>query len=445
MLQIYDSLQHKEITLDLPKDKPINFYSCGPTVYGFAHIGNLRSFIMTDVLVRTLRANGYQVNWVMNLTDVDDKTITGTIAEFGSEASPATLRTYTTKFTEKFITDLREVGIDTEQIKFINVTDCIEEIQNFILKLIDKGYAYQADDGSTYFSIEKYQADFGDYGQLVGEKFLEGKQLGDRVKNDEYEKDNLSDFALWKAWDESDGQVYWDHEKLGKGRPGWHIECSVINDIAFDGASTDIHTGGIDLLFPHHTNEIAQSQPLVKPFSRYWIHFEHLLVDGKKMSKSLGNIFTLDHLITKGYSGLDLRYLFLQSGYRQQSNFTWDALESAKTARTKLKNAFHSTPQAEHTDLKFVSILNQNLNTSEALAMAWEHKDQLENYDHVLGLKLMEQEIFEIPMEIQELLDERREARDSKDFEKSDELRREIESRGFILKDTPNGQELNKA
>ncbi len=442
MLKIFDTLEHREVEINLPKDKPLNFYSCGPTVYGFAHIGNLRSFIMTDLLVRTLRANGYSVNWVMNLTDIDDKTIAGAIAEFGNEASPSTLKTYTTKFSEKFIADLREVGIDTEQIKFMNVTDTIPEIQEFILKLIEQGYAYTAEDGSTYFSIEKYQADFSDYGDLVGKKFLEGKKVGARIKNDEYDKDNLSDFALWKAWDDSDGQIFWEHGSLGKGRPGWHIECSVINEIAFNGESTDIHTGGVDLIFPHHTNEIAQSQPVIKPFSKHWVHFEHLLVDGKKMSKSLGNIFTIEDLSSKGFSGLDLRYLFLQSGYRQQSNFTWAALESAQTSREKLKNVYTEVENVE--DGAFVELLNENLNTASALAHAWEHKDKLASYDKTLGLKLGEQTHVEVSPEAQELLNERQTARDNKDFEKSDELRDKLATLGYEVLDTADGQKLNK-
>lgn len=442
MLKIFDTLQNSEIKIDLSVDKPINFYSCGPTVYNYAHIGNLRTFIMTDLLVRTLKANGHKVNWVMNLTDIDDKTITGTIAEFGSNANIQTLKTYTSRFAEKFISDLREVGIDTEQINFMNVTDVIPEVQEFIVSLLEKGYAYTAEDGSTYFSIEKYQADFKDYGALVGEKFLEGKQVGARIKNDEYDKDNLSDFALWKAWDESDGQIFWDHPTLGKGRPGWHIECSAINKVAFDGKTTDIHTGGVDLIFPHHTNEIAQSQPIVNPFVTYWVHFEHLLVDGKKMAKSLKNIYTIDDLKVKGFSGLDLRYLFMQSGFRQQSNFTWESLEAAKTSRNKLKSAY--TDSKNYDDADFLATINENLNTSAGLAYAWNHKDNLSFFDTVFGLKLNEQESIDIPIEVQNLLDQRQTARDNKDFENSDRLRMEIENMGYEVKDTTDGQQITK-
>ncbi len=451
MLKIFDTLKKEVVALDFDSSKTINMYSCGPTVYGFAHIGNLRSFIMADALFRTLKANGRKVKWVMNITDIDDKTIRGCLAEHGQEASIQTLKTYTTKYTEKFIADLRAVGVNTEQIEFINVTDVIPQVQDFIVQLIDKGYAYTAEDGSTYFSIEKYQADFGDYGALVGSKFIEGKKVGARIKNDEYEKDNLSDFALWKAWDEHDGQIYWEHPKLGSGRPGWHIECSAINQLAFNGDITDIHTGGIDLIFPHHTNEIAQSQPVYKTaqnltgtFVTNWVHFEHLLVDNTKMSKSLKNDYTLAELQTKGFSGLDLRYLLFQSSFRQQTNFTWEAIEAAKTARTKLAGSVSNSSEIQKIDDQFLTAINNNLNTAEALALAHQNKDKLLSYDQILGLGLEVKESVEIPAEVQKLLDERQSARDSKDFAKSDQLRDQIAEYGFEVKDTSDGQVVSK-
>lgn len=460
MLKIFDTLKKDVVPLEFSSDKTINLYSCGPTVYGFAHIGNLRSFIMADVLFRTLTANGQKVRWVMNITDIDDKTIRGCLAEHGNDASIQTLKTYTARFTEKFISDLRAVGVNTEQIEFINVTDVIPQVQEFIVSLIDKGYAYKAEDGSTYFSIEKYQKDFGDYGALVGAKFIEGKKVGARIKNDEYDKDNLSDFALWKAWDEHDGQIYWEHPQLGSGRPGWHIECSAINQLAFNGEITDIHTGGIDLIFPHHTNEIAQSQPVYKSatnlegtFVKNWVHFEHLLVDSTKMSKSLKNDYTLKDLEAKGFSGLDLRYFLFQSNFRQQTNFTWDAIEAAQTARTKLANsAAHTADSNTETsnsklDDGFLNAINNNLNTAEALAFAHQNKNNLLHYDQVLGLNLSEganNEIVTVPENVQALLDQRAAAREAKDFAKSDELRDEIAKLGYQIKDSSEGQILTK-
>lgn len=441
MLKIFNTLQKQEQTLDLQVGQTVRLYSCGPTVYEFAHIGNLRSFVLADLLRRTLEANGVKVDWVMNLTDIDDKTIKAATSAYGNDAGIAQLKTYTQRFSEKFFDDLREVGINTETIRFINVTDVIPEVQRFILDLFEKGFAYKAEDGSTYFSIEKYQAEFKDYGQLIGEKFLEGKKVGVRIKQDEYEKDNLSDFALWKAWDEHDGQIFWDHPILGKGRPGWHIECSAINRLAFHGETTDIHTGGVDLIFPHHTNEIAQSQPIYKPFVNTWVHFEHLLVDGKKMAKSLKNDYRLNDLTDKYFSGLDLRYFFLQSNFRQQTNFTWRALEAAQAGRSKLQANFKDSDGIMGKD--FLGALNNNLNTAEALAIAHQHKDHLAAYDQVLGLGLdQEKAEIEVPADVQKLLDERVAARQAKDFAKSDELRDKIGQLGFEVLDTADGQKL---
>ncbi len=439
-MQIYDSLTKKikEIT---PKEV-LNFYSCGPTVYGKAHIGNLRSFIMADLLVRTLKTSGQNVRWVMNITDIDDKTIKSTVAQFGQTANVENLQQHTKQFTKTFLEDLDKVGVDIDSIEFINVTDVIPEIQEFIVKLIDLGFAYKAEDGSTYFSIEKYQEKFGNYGQLVGEKFLEGKNIGARVKVDEYDKDNLSDFALWKAWQEdTDAQIFWDHATLGKGRPGWHIECSAINYKAFDGQLIDIHTGGVDLIFPHHTNEIAQSLPL-GPFVDTWVHFEHLLVDGKKMSKSLNNFYTLQDLEDKGFEGMDLRYLFLQSLYSTQSNFTWDAITAAKITRHKLSN---SLLRLENYQLNphFLANLNDNLNSPKAIAIMNEDKDNTLMYAQILGIALNDPNA-EVPENIQELLNQRQLARDNKDFTQSDQLRQQIEAFGFELKDTPEGQKIQK-
>ncbi len=441
MLKIYDSLQKQIRLLPYKPGQTVNMYSCGPTVYEFAHLGNLRSFIMADILRRTLEANKLKVNWVMNLTDIDDKTIKGAISEFGIDAGLSQLKTYTQRYTEKFFEDLRTVGINTDSITFINVTDVIDDVQELILDLLEKDFAYKADDGSVYFNIEKYQAEFGDYGDLVGNKFLEGKKVGARIKSDEYDKDNLSDFALWKAWDEHDGQIFWEHPILGKGRPGWHIECSAINCLAFKGQPTDIHTGGVDLIFPHHTNEIAQSQPIYQPFVNNWVHFEHLLVDGKKMSKSLKNDYRLSDLIAKGFSGYDLRYFFLQSNFRQQTNFTWDALEAAQSGRNKLRSSF--TNSDDKLEAKLLKSINDNLNTAETLAMAHTHKEHLGAFNELLGLGLEQQaQEIEIPDNVQKLLHERQQARDNKDFAKSDLLRDQISKLGFSVLDTAEGQKV---
>lgn len=448
MLNLYNTLTRKIEAISAADGKTIRMYTCGPTVYNFAHIGNLRSYISADLLYRTLKFDGFDVEYVMNITDVDDKTIKGTIEQYGAEATVENLHEYTNKYLDLFLKDLESVNIDAKNIKFIRVSEVIPQIQDFILKLVDKGYAYHTDDG-VYFSIEKYQADFKDYGVLVGDKFLEGKKIGARVAVDEYDKDNLSDFALWKAHTEADGQIFWDHETLGKGRPGWHIECSVINKVAFGDNAIDIHTGGVDLIFPHHTNEIAQSQPL-GPFVKHWMHAEHLQVADEKMAKSKKNFYTLRDIEEKGFSGLDLRYLFLQSHYKTQSNFSWESLESSHTALQKLKNSvsnedIESTKEnSQLTHSAFVQSLNNDLNTAKALASAWEDKENLIGYDSVLGLKLNEQTSVEIPTEVQDLLNQRQTARDNKDFAKSDELRDEITKHGFEVKDTSEGQITSK-
>jgi cysteinyl-tRNA synthetase len=335
------------MVLKTSKSLPLNLYTCGPTVYNFAHIGNLRAYVFADLVYRAQKFTGQSTKWVMNITDIDDKTIKNTIDEFGNKAGVKQLKKYTDKYYRLFLQDLDKLNISRSSIKFIKVSDVISPIQDFIIKLIDKGYAYKADDGSTYFSIEKYQQDFGHYGELVGEKFLAGKKIQDRTKNDEYEKDNLSDFALWKARETDgfdkltagDANIFWAHPVLGQGRPGWHIECSVINHVAFGDKTTDIHTGGVDLIFPHHTNEIAQSEALTgHTFVNTWLHSEHLLVDGKKMAKSDNNFYTLADLEKKGFDPLAYRYLLLQTSYKQKVNFTWESLEASAKGYQNLKN-----------------------------------------------------------------------------------------------------------
>lgn len=438
MLQFYDTAKKAVTPFSLPNTETVNLYSCGPTVYDYAHIGNLRSFIAADSLYRALRANDYRVDWVMNITDIDDKTIKGTLSEYGPSAGVTELMSYTKKFREAFLSDLHAVNVGVENIRLINVTEVIPEIQAFIIRLLEQGLAYTADDGSTYFSIEKYQAQFSDYGSLVGQKFLEGKQIGARVRMDEYDKDNLSDFALWKAWSKDDGQIYWDHPQLGKGRPGWHIECSAINRLAFAGEPTHIHTGGVDLIFPHHTNEIAQSQPL-GPFVQHWFHIEHLMVENQKMAKSAKNFYTLRDIESRGFTGEDLRLTFLQSNFHTQQNFTWDAIQASANIRKKLSPAENGQPVVNG----FLEALNDNLNTAEALATALQHRDNFGPYARILGLNLMSEQI-EIPAEVKKLVDNRAEARSQNDYALADELRDRIGALGYTVTDTASGQKISK-
>jgi len=327
-LRLYSTLGRKPQDLQFVLRGRATLYTCGPTVYDYAHIGNLRSYVFADMLYRALKLNGYKVRWVMNVTDVDDKTIRQTIAKRGVKSGAKELKKFTDFYYKRFLKDLDAVNVSHKEIKFLKVSDNISEIKKFIKKLLALGYAYKSADG-VYFNIAEYQKKFGDYGALVGKDFLKGKKIGVRVKVDEYEKENLSDFALWKLRDEKDGNIYWKDKELGDGRPGWHIECSALNYKAFRG-TTDIHTGGGGLIFPHHVNEIAQSQPLYKPFVKNWCHSEHLMVENEKMSKSKGNLYTLSDLRAKGIEPLALRYLFLGASYRSKMNFTWASLAGSE-------------------------------------------------------------------------------------------------------------------
>lgn len=471
-MKLYNTLSKQ--AEEIPKKDHLNLYTCGPTVYNSAHIGNLRSYILADLLYRGLKHEQYNPKWVMNITDIDDKTIKGAMEKFGASANVENLREFTGVYMTGFLNDLREVNVSVDDITFVRVTDVMSQIQEFILELINKGYAYKADDGSVYFSIEKYQADFGDYGELVGEKFLEGKKVGARVAVDEYEKDNLSDFALWKAHNpETDAQIFWSHPLLGNGRPGWHIECSVINRVAFNNEPTDIHTGGVDLVFPHHTNEIAQSQALMgkNNFVHHWFHSEHLLVDDKKMAKRDGKFLVLADLESKiPLPALSLRYLFTQSGYRMRQNFTWESLLGAYKALEKLFNTISAhkiigTGQSEQGEIvkeylnRAKKVLDTDLNIPGLVAVLWEvfghvganvraQDEVMEKLDEVLGFQLTAPpsilENIELPEEVKNLIKERETARAEKDFAKSDSLRVEIEGLGYEVLDTGNGQKVKR-
>ncbi|MEM7395142.1 MAG: cysteine--tRNA ligase, partial [Verrucomicrobiota bacterium] len=279
-------------------DNHIRMYTCGPTVYDYAHIGNFRAYVFEDLLRRVLKYAGFEVTQIMNLTDVDDKTIKGAIAK------KLPLKEYTKTYIDSFFEDLATLNIEPAEA-YPAATDHIPEMITLIETLVEKGYAYQSDDGSVYFSIGKFEG----YGKLA-HLDLDGMRCGARVSQDEYEKDVAADFALWKAYSENDGDVVWD-SPWGRGRPGWHIECSAMA-MKFLGESFDIHCGGVDNMFPHHEDEIAQSEAATgKQFVRYWMHNAHLIVDGAKMSKSLGNFYTLRQVVEKGYSGRELRYVLI--------------------------------------------------------------------------------------------------------------------------------------
>ncbi len=481
-LRLFNTLGQEIQDFKPISESEVRVYTCGPTVYNHVHIGNLRAYISSDVLKRALSFAGYDVNWVMNVTDVDDKTIANTIKEFGIQSTPKELRKFTDKYFQTFLEDLEKVNINPDDISFVKVADKIADIQEYIVKLIEKGFAYKAEDGSTYFSIAKYQELIGDYGALIGTKFLEGKKIGARVKVDEYDKEDLSDFALWKAHGSDDAEIAWDHNILGRGRPGWHIECTLINFLKFP-EGTDIHTGGVDLIFPHHTNEIAQAQALYKPFVNYWAHSDHIQVNGQKMAKSAGNFFALNDLIEQGLAtGSSLRYLVLQSHYKSKMNINEQALKGAsagfaalteKISRLKdqvnkdiRKNrTYDSATEADFNQTyveKFSAAIMNDLNTSQAMAIlaevvdaALEPAEKLQTiykFDEVLGLGLDKVYVApkeqisnqDIPEKIQELLEQRKTAKESKDYTLSDRIRDQIQEAGFEVIDSENGMEVYK-
>lgn len=441
----------------------VRMYTCGPTVYNFAHIGNLRAYVFEDLLRRHLEYREFEVLHVMNLTDVDDKTIRS------SREAGVSLDEFTSPYKDAFFADVRELNI-LEAHHYPAATDHVEDMIILIKRLFEKDLAYQSDDGSVYFSIQK----FSGYGKLA-HLDLEGLKPGARVDQDEYEKDHVGDFALWKAWDEEDGDVGWD-SPWGKGRPGWHIECSAMA-MRFLGESFDVHCGGVDNIFPHHEDEIAQSEGATgKPFAKYWLHNAHLIVDGKKMSKSLGNFYTLRDLQDRGYSGREVRFALLQSAhYRQTLNFSLEGLDAARASLGRIdefagrlketaKGESGTAPDWAKAELdRFGTSLDEDLNISNASAALFDliragnrKMDMGElgagDASGILGLLSRMDEVFgfigsreeEAGAEILELAAKRDAARGARDFEAADRCRDELAAKGWAVQDTPDGFKLKR-
>lgn len=456
MLKLYNTLSGKVEEFRPLKGKSVGIYTCGPTVYDYAHIGNLRTFTFQDMMVKYLKFKGFKVKHVMNLTDVDDKTIRG------SQQESTSLNKFTDRYTKEFFNGLQSLNIRKAD-KIIPATKNINEMVKLVEKLLKKGIAYRSSDGSIYFSIKK----FPEYGRLSKLK-LKKLKVGARVSQDEYEKTQANDFALWKAWTEKDGKVFWD-TRLGKGRPGWHLECSSISMSSL-GESFDIHSGGIDLVFPHHENEIAQSEAASgKKFVKYWVHVHHLIVDGKKMSKSLGNFFTLRDL--KEHSPRALRYLFLSAHYRSELNFTLKSLEDAEnvvekfdefTRKLQSSNGVSSgylEDLLQKARAGFEHAMDNDLNVPLALASVFEFLREvnslmeknslsrkeaekiasfLKEIDSVLGvLRFRFKE--ELGPELLELIEKREEFRKARRFGEADKLRAELLGKGIQLDDTQKG------
>ncbi|MFA5838525.1 MAG: cysteine--tRNA ligase [Candidatus Paceibacterota bacterium] len=445
-MKIFNTLSRKIEKFEPISPPNVGIYTCGPTVYSRAHIGNLRTFVSTDILKRTLGFLEYKVNHIMNITDVDDRIIKE------SKGKKDKQKEITQKYEKLFFEDLKELNIETPE-KTPKATENIEKMVEMIKKMIETGYAYKTEDG-IYFSIQKSK----NYGELAGLKNV--SESKSRIKNDKYEKDNPQDFALWKFYDKDDGEIYWNTE-IGKGRPGWHIECSAMSTKCL-GDSFDIHTGGTDLMFPHHTNEIAQSEAVSgKHFVKYWVHGGFLNIkedpsaEAEKMSKSIGNVITLDTLKEKNINPLAYRYLTLTSHYRSEMNFSWEALIGAQSALEKLFNSYNEFgKEVGKSDKKYISefkkLLENDLAIPETIALVWKlvKDDSVENedkkatlleFDKIFGFGLDKIEIQEIPQEIRKLAQERELARKNKEWEKADQIRKKIEVLGYELKDTKDG------
>jgi len=461
-LRFYNTMTRRKEDFQPINNGQVRMYTCGPTVYDFAHIGNLRTFMFEDLLRRYLKYKGYQVTQVMNLTDIDDKTIKG------SKAQGISLDEYTDRYKKAFFEDVDTLNMERAD-EYPEATKHIDLMVEIVSDLLKKGYAYEMG-GSIYYKISQ----FPEYGKLSHMK-LEDLKAGARIATDEYEKEQVSDFALWKGWDENDGDVFWETE-LGKGRPGWHIECSAMS-MHYLGQTFDIHTGGEDNIFPHHENEIAQSEAHTgKPFANYWMHALHLIVEGKKMSKSLGNYFTLRDMLAKGYAPMAIRYLLLSTHYRMQLNFTLDGLNAAKAGVERYQNCFdllaevnNDTDGGEVNDYittaekKFENALDDDLNISEALGVVFDYirdvnrlkaenklskaeaekaLETLYHFDTVLGLNKRAEATLD--SEVEALITARIQARKDKNWAEADRIRDKLDEMGIILEDTPSGTKWKK-
>ncbi len=460
VLRIYNTMGRKLVRFAPAVEGHVRMYTCGPTVWNYAHIGNFRTFALEDVLRRYLIYSGYKVTQVKNLTDVEDRIIEG-MKKFGKS-----LKDLTDFYGAAFMEDLATLNIQRAEF-YPRATEHIDEMVTLIDGLLEKGYAYRGDDGSIYYDISRFKK----YGRLSEIRKGELK-VGTRVSQDHYDKEGVGDFALWKAWDEADGEVFWN-TRLGKGRPGWHIECSAMS-MKYLGQSFDVHTGGKDLKFPHHENEIAQSEAATgKRFVKFWIHMEFLEINANKMSKSLGNFVTLRELLNRGANPRAVRLLLISAHYREVLNFTDESLSQAQSNISKLdefirrlrrvKGSEGASKQGETLSARalrdFTTAMDDDLNTPKALASlftlvrrvnglidrerlsepgAKAVLDAVQKVDSVLGFMKFDEEEA-LSNEQQALIKERDDARRRKDFGRADQIRETLEEQGIIIEDTPQG------
>lgn len=457
MIQFFNTLTGKIEPFKSIVPGEVRLYTCGPTVYDYGHIGNFRAYIFEDLLKRFLIFMGYKVVHVMNITDVDDKTIRG------ANVQGVKLQEYTKKYIDAFFEDIKTLNIARAD-HYPRATDHVPEMVEMVKGLLKKGYAYEKD-GSIYFSIAK----FPNYGRLSKIKLSELKP-GQRMESDEYEKENAHDFALWKH--KKEGEPFWETE-IGQGRPGWHIECSAMSS-KYLGETFDIHCGGVDNIFPHHENEIAQSEAYSgKKFVNYWLHCHHLIVGGEKMSKSKGNFYTLRDLLARNIDPASLRFLLFSTHYRKMLNFTFEAVDQARASLQRIKDFIYELKKGtfaegenrkiaellEKTKQKFVKGLSDDLNISAALTALFEiirkvnilisrgkilSKDAarlvsfIDSLDEVLGVLHEKEEKF-LPAEVLKKIEERERARKESNYELADQIRRELLQQGVILEDTKDG------
>lgn len=468
-LALYNTETKKKEPIERGNREPFTLYTCGPTVYDYAHIGNFRTYLVEDLVRRTLRYLHFPVFQVMNITDVDDKTIQRAIAK------NITLEEYTYPYTQAFFEDLEILQIERAE-KYPRATHYIPQMIQMIEKLLVQGSAYEKG-GNVFFNIQK----FPKYGRL---SHLQLKDLkvgaSNRIEQDEYSKESISDFVLWKAYDGArDGQIFWE-SPFGRGRPGWHIECSAMAH-ALLGKSIDMHMGGVDNIFPHHENEIAQSEACFHTkFVRYWVHVEHLLVDGKKMSKSLGNFYTLRDLTEMGFYGREIRYSLINAHYRMQYNFSLETLKGSRTALRRIDDFVYRIEEIENTENtnhkdtstaienmreKFFTAIMDDLNIPMAVAALFDGIrelhilcDQLkvsyanaqhilsifESFDRILGIFSFNKNSQEIPADIMHAFEKRNQARLVKDYAESDKQRKYISDRGYTIEDTKDGSRLRR-
>ncbi len=456
-MRVYNTLSGKIEDFSPLKEGEVRMYTCGPTVYDYAHIGNFRSYVFEDFVRRTFKYLGYKVIQVMNITDVDDKTIKR------SREEGVSLQEYTQKYTEEFFKDIDTLNIERAEY-YPKATEHIEDMVKIIKGLLEKGIAYKTEDG-IYYDISK----FPEYGKLskIDKSSL---RKGVRINVDEYDKENVHDFALWKF--RREGEPFWKTE-IGEGRPGWHIECSAMS-MKYLGETFDIHMGGVDNIFPHHENEIAQSEAYTgKKFVNYWIHVHHLIVNGEKMSKSKGNFYTLRDLLKMGYNPLHIRYLLLSTHYRRTLNFTFESLEKAKkewmriynfmveleTTRFKKKEGENIENLIEKYRGEFKSAISDDFNVSRMFSVIFEFikegnklvnsgkvgEDEakklikaIRDFDRVLGV-LPDAIVKPLPQELKQLVEQREKLRKEKNYKEADKIREILKERGVILEDTPWG------